>query len=133
MNILRPIEFNMYSTVTVFLCLFLLVASSEAFLSLQKRCVTLSESISGVISPLFAYSQIDDSYYFISLARGLLSFESLSHGTHLTILITTDCGDFISYTCIISDVVLDHDKKDTVTSIGGKIYNTIYYIKRVYR
>ena len=74
-----------------------------------------------------------DSYYFISLARGLLSFESLSHGTHLTILITTDCGDFISYTCIISDVVLDHDKKDTVTSIGGKIYNTIYYIKRVYR
>ena len=90
---------------------FLLVASSEAFLSHKKRGVTLSIPISGIISPLFAYSWIDNSYYFISLEHGHLSFESLSHGTHLAILIATVCGDFISYTCIISDVVLDHDKK----------------------
>ena len=124
----------MYSTVTVFLCLFLLVASSEAFLSLQKRCVTLSESISGVISPLFAYSQIDDSYYFISLARGLLSFESLSHGTHSTIVNAIVFGDLISYSCIISDVVVDHDKNVTVTGIGARKYiKNKYYIKPIYR
>ena len=83
----------------------------------RKTCCDVP--ISGVISPLFAYSWIDNCYYFISLVHGLLSFESLSHCTCLAIFNAIVCGDLISYTCIISDVVLDLDKKVTVTGIGA--------------
>ena len=86
-------------------------------LSHQKRGATLSVPILGVISPLFAYSC--NSYGTMS---GLLSFEYLSHGTNLTIFYVIVCGDLISYTCIISDIVLDHDKKVRVTGIGARKY-----------
>ena len=88
--------------------------SQSGLLTHQKRV-----PISGVISPLFAYSWIDNCYYFISMVHGLLSFESLSHCTYLAIFNAIVCGDLISYTCIISDVVLDHDKN---TGIGASEY-----------
>ena len=40
----------------------------------------------------------------------------------VTIFNVIVCGDLISYTCIISDTVLDHDKKFTVTGIGARKY-----------
>ena len=90
----------------------------------QKRGVALSVPILGVFSQLFAYSLIDNSCNFISPVHGLLSFKSLSHGAHLTIFIAIVFGDLISYTCNISDIVLDHQV--TVTGIGAKKYITIY-------
>ena len=41
-----------------------------------------------------------------------MSFEYLSHGTDLTIFYVIVFSDLTSYTCIISDTVLDHDKKE---------------------
>ena len=94
----------------------------HTLLTLSPKTGTDSVPVLGVISPLFAYSWIDNSHYFITLARGLLSLENLSHGTNLTIFYVIVCGDLISYTCIISDIVLDHDKKVRVTGIGARKY-----------
>ena len=55
------------------------------FLSHQKRSQNLALQILGVISPLFAYSWIDNSYSFVSLVHGLLRFQFFSHRTHSTI------------------------------------------------
>ena len=65
----------------------------------QKWGVILSQPILGVISPLSAYSWIDNSYYSISLVNGHWSFEILSHSTHSTIF--DDIVDLTSHTCII--------------------------------
>ena len=68
----------------------------------QKRGIILSQPILGVISPLSAYSLIDNSYYLISLVNGHWSFEILSHGTHSTIFDDIVYSDLTSHTCIIS-------------------------------
>ena len=72
---------------------------------------------------------IDSSYYLITLVHVLLSFESRSHST---IVSTVVCGDFITYTCIISDVVLDHKKKVTVTGIGARKYILQYILPKAH-
>ena len=75
-------------------------------------------------------------YLMSSSTHGLLSFESLSHGTHSTIYNAKVCGDLISYTCIISGIVHDHDKKIRVSGLGARkyiyIYILYYYIRRIY-
>ena len=68
----------------------------------------------------------------MTLVHVLLSFESRSHGTHSTIVSTVVCGDFITYTCIISDVVLDHEKKVTVTGIGARKYILQYILPKAH-
>ena len=88
----------------------------------QKRGVILALPILGVISPLFAYSWIDNSYYLISLVHGLLSFEFLSHGTHSTIFNDIVFSDSTSHTCIISNILLDRGKKVSIAGIGAIKY-----------
>ena len=88
--------------------------------------VILSLPILGVISPLFAHSRIDNSYYLISLVHGILSFEFLSHGTHSTIFNVIVFSDLLSHTCIISNKLIVHGKKVSVPSIGAIKY--ILYI-----
>ena len=79
----------------------LTVKWEEKVLTHRKRGVILSQPIMGVISPLSAYSWIDNSYYLISLVNGHWSFEILSHGTHSTIFDDIVFSDLTSHTCII--------------------------------
>ena len=88
----------------------------------QKRGIILALPILGVISPLFAKSWIDNSYYLISLEHGHLCFEFLSHDAHSTILNDIVFSDFTSHTCIISNILLDHGKKVGIAGIGAIKY-----------
>ena len=67
----------------------------------QKRDVILSQPILEVISPLSAYSWINNSYYLIILVNDHWSFEILSHGIHSTIFDDIVFNDLTSITCIV--------------------------------
>ena len=65
--------------------------------------------------------------------HGRLSFEFLSHDTHSTIFNDIVFSDLTSHTCIISNILRDHGKKDSIAGIGAIIYIYIYiYIMNVY-
>ena len=65
----------------------------------KKRGEILSQPILGVISPLSAYSWIDNSYYLISLVNDHWDFEILNHGTYSTIFHDIVFNDLTSHTC----------------------------------
>ena len=56
--------------------------------------------------------------------HGLLRFEFLNHGTHLTIFNGIVCSDLTPHANIISNILLDHYKKVSVTGIGAIKYIT---------
>ena len=58
--------------------------------------------------------------------HGLLGFKLLYHGTHLTIFNDIVCSDFTSHTCTISNILLDHYKKVSVTCIVAIKYINVY-------